>query len=600
VALVIGNGAYTTAPRLPNPRNDAADVAAALKRSGFETIVGIDLDRVGMDEATIRFARAVRDADVAMLYYSGHAMQFAGVNYLMPIDTKLSDEADLRRMTRVDQIVTDLERARTVRILVLDSCRDNPLAEELKRSIGLTRAASMQRGLARIDTPQGMVVAFATQAGGTAADGNGRNSPYTTAFLNHIETPHEIGTVFRRITADVYAATRHMQLPELSISLIGEFYLQSTAPTAIPPAPPIASAATPAPSPPASSEAERTWPFVKDTTSIVVLDDFIQRFGDTIYATIARERREELKKKELASLNPSPQITSPKESATKPAVVSPETQDTVPAYGSGKAWLGARTRKVTDEIAKSLGVNAVRGAVIFEITDYGPGKAVGLQSNDVVVGLDGKGVNEPRDFQRIIANSPAGKDVEIVILRNGKEERLTVKLKDELEAHRKAAEAGDAAGMNNLGVMYAIGKGVAKNDAEALRWFRKAVEGGQGMTNLGNMYSAGRGVAKDDVEAAHLYRKAAETGDPGGMNNFGNMLAAGRGLKKDDAEAVRWYRRAADAGDVHGMANVGLMYENGRGVPRNEAEALRWYRRAVDAGNDNAIDWLKRLQRSRR
>src|SRR6202023_3002889 len=126
----------------------------------------------------------------------------------MPIDASMSDEADLRRMTRVDEVVADLQQARTVRILVLDSCRDNPLAEDLKRSIGLTRAASLQRGLARIDAPQGMIVAYATQAGGTAADGTDRNSPYTGAFLRHIERQDEIGTIFRRISADVYERTK--------------------------------------------------------------------------------------------------------------------------------------------------------------------------------------------------------------------------------------------------------------------------------------------------------------------------------------------------------------------------------------------------------
>src|SRR5262249_51269422 len=100
VALVIGNGAYQNAPRLPNPANDANDVAAALRRSGFETILATDLDRNGMDEATVNFARAARTADVALFYYSGHALQFNGVNYLAPIDARLTDEADLRRMTR--------------------------------------------------------------------------------------------------------------------------------------------------------------------------------------------------------------------------------------------------------------------------------------------------------------------------------------------------------------------------------------------------------------------------------------------------------------------------------------------------------------------
>ncbi len=112
VALVIGNGAYENASRLPNPRNDAEDVAAALKRSGFETVVGIDLDQAKMQEAAINFARAARKADVALFYYSGHAMQFAGVNYLMPVDAKLTDEADLRRMARVDDILADLQQAK--------------------------------------------------------------------------------------------------------------------------------------------------------------------------------------------------------------------------------------------------------------------------------------------------------------------------------------------------------------------------------------------------------------------------------------------------------------------------------------------------------
>ncbi|HUD86050.1 MAG TPA: caspase family protein, partial [Xanthobacteraceae bacterium] len=147
VALVIGNGAYKTVPRLPNPANDAEDVAAALGRSGFETILATDLDKAGMDEATIRFARKARNADVAMFYYSGHALQFGGVNYLAPVDAKLADEADLRRMVRVDDIVADLQQARKLRILVLDSCRDNPLADELRRSIGATRAIPLQRGL---------------------------------------------------------------------------------------------------------------------------------------------------------------------------------------------------------------------------------------------------------------------------------------------------------------------------------------------------------------------------------------------------------------------------------------------------------------------
>jgi len=207
VALVIGNGAYMRAPHLPNPQHDAEDVAAALKRSGFETILATDVDKAEMDEAIIKYARAVRTADVAMFYYGGHALQFGGVNYLMPVDAKLDDEADLRRMVRVDDVIADMQQAKNLRILVLDSCRDNPLANQLKRSIGAARSASVGRGLAKIDSPEGMIIAYATQAGSVADDGDGRNSPYTTAFLKNVEQKEEIGTIFRRITADVYQTT---------------------------------------------------------------------------------------------------------------------------------------------------------------------------------------------------------------------------------------------------------------------------------------------------------------------------------------------------------------------------------------------------------
>jgi formylglycine-generating enzyme required for sulfatase activity len=226
VALVIGNAAYKNAATLQNPKNDAHEVSETLRRLGFETIVGLDLDEAGMNDKSIDFARAARDADVALVYYSGHAMQFGGVNYLMPTDAVLRDEADLRRLIRVDEIVADLSKAKNLRILVLDACRVNPLAEELSRSIEATRGPPVDRGLARIVASRGMIISYATQPGQTAADGRGRNSPYTTAFLKNIEASEEIGTVFRHMTADVYNETQGKQLPELSLSYIGDFYLK--------------------------------------------------------------------------------------------------------------------------------------------------------------------------------------------------------------------------------------------------------------------------------------------------------------------------------------------------------------------------------------
>jgi uncharacterized caspase-like protein len=299
VALVIGNGAYQNAPRLPNPANDAADVAASLKRSGFETILATDLDKTAMDAATIRFARVARTADVAMFYYSGHALQFGGVNYLAPVDAKLTDEADLRRMVRVDEIVSDLQQAKNLRFLVLDSCRDNPLADELKRSIGTTRALPLQRGLARIDSPQGMIVAYATQSGRTADDGVGRNSPYTAAFVKNIEAQDEIGTIFRRISADVYETTQHNQLPELSLSLIGEFYLKGKVELQIKSEPSAQPDTT-----------QRDFEATERVDTVPAWDAFLAQHPSGFYSSLARERRTKAEAK-MSALGANPPLERP-------------------------------------------------------------------------------------------------------------------------------------------------------------------------------------------------------------------------------------------------------------------------------------------------
>ena len=161
--------------------------------------------------------------------------------------------------------------------------------------------------------------------------------------------------------------------------------------------------------------------------------------------------------------------------------------------------------------------------------------------------------------------------------------------RDDAEAvrwYRRAAEQGHASGQNNLGFMYQNGRGVARDDAEAVRWYRRAAEQGHasGQFNLGFMYENGRGVARDDAEAVRWYRRAAEQGHASGQSNLGFMYQNGRGVARDDAEAVRWYRRAAEQGEAGGQTNLGFMYQNGRGVARDDAEAVRWYRRAAEQG----------------
>jgi uncharacterized caspase-like protein len=250
VALVIGNSDYLDVPTLENPRNDAEDVAAALKRLGFDTTMSLDADRAAMQAAIDDFSAKVEGADVALFYYAGHAMQHQGVNYLMPIDANLTNAAGLRRMTKLNDIVSDVKRAKALRIMVIDACRDNPLTEKLEgtqvaaaggasRSLGLAKISSRTMARAKSGAPEpvtrgGDIIVYAAEAGRTAADGTGRNSPFSGAFVKYVETEgQEVVSLMRRVTTSVQEETKGEQRPELSISVPFEFYFKPG-----PPAPP--------------------------------------------------------------------------------------------------------------------------------------------------------------------------------------------------------------------------------------------------------------------------------------------------------------------------------------------------------------------------
>lgn len=159
VALVIGNGAYRNIPSLVNPMNDAADVGKALQDLGFTTIVATELDRSGMNDALDRFSRLVAGAEIALVYYSGHGMQFAGKNYLLPIDTQLMAQEDVNRfrLMPLDDVLDVLQAGQGARVVILDACRNNPIEEDLKRRMAslpnANRNVTQTRALSALQHP---------------------------------------------------------------------------------------------------------------------------------------------------------------------------------------------------------------------------------------------------------------------------------------------------------------------------------------------------------------------------------------------------------------------------------------------------------------
>lgn len=214
VALVIGNGAYKNAQALPNPPRDSKLIAGVLRDLGFQTVMDTkDLTRDKFFQTLKAFAEEAEKADWAVVYYAGHGFEIGGVNYLVPIDAKLTADKDAEtEAVALEQVIAAVGAARKLRLVVLDACRDNPFAPTMQRTLALKL---VDKGFSNIEPGAGFMVVYAAKHGETAMDGDGSaNSPFATALAREIKQPRvEIRKLFDIIRDDVWAATQHAQQP---------------------------------------------------------------------------------------------------------------------------------------------------------------------------------------------------------------------------------------------------------------------------------------------------------------------------------------------------------------------------------------------------
>lgn len=230
VALVIGNGAYRNVPTLLNPVRDATQIAASLRRVGFQSVTLVnDLGREQLIAALRAFAAEADTADWATIYFSGHGMEAGGKNYLVPIDAKLESDRDLEfEAVPLHQLLGTTEGARKLRLVLLDACRDNPFLDRMKVK---TATRSIGRGLSLIEPEPSTLVVYAAKHGQVAYDGDGQNSPFALALAKWIETPNiEIRKLFDLVRDDVMDATERRQQPFSYGSISGreDFFFSAT------------------------------------------------------------------------------------------------------------------------------------------------------------------------------------------------------------------------------------------------------------------------------------------------------------------------------------------------------------------------------------
>jgi formylglycine-generating enzyme required for sulfatase activity len=220
IALVIGNSEYSSGP-LPNPANDAKMIGDTLISLGFEVIARRNADQNTMKRAIQEFGARLEKGGpsaVGLFYYAGHGVQLNGRNYLIPTTAQIEREGDVEiEAVSADWVIEQMRYARNrLNIVILDACRNNPFTRSMR---------SVDHGLASMDAPAGILIAYSTAPGAVAADGSGRDSPYTEALSQAMRDLHEpVEQVFKHVRVGVMSATSGKQVPWESSSLTGDFY----------------------------------------------------------------------------------------------------------------------------------------------------------------------------------------------------------------------------------------------------------------------------------------------------------------------------------------------------------------------------------------
>ena len=530
LALVIGNADYPTLGALRNPVNDATDIADALEALDFEVIRGFDLDRERMTELVTKFLQAARTSDVTLFYYAGHGFQIDDQNYLVPTDASFSSREDIGRETIKLADITEGLEGNGIHFVILDACRNNPLAALLGDDGG-----GLRDGLARVGDAAGFLFAFATQPNNVAYDGLGRNSYFTGAILSHIYTQgQDISSMMIDVRKDVLAATGGRQVPWENSSLTRQFYFR--------------------PGEPAASPETMLWQVAGKAQDPALMRIYLDRYPEGAHAADAER---ELEKITLAALSDNP---------NQAARDLPPAGDAVAV--EDQIWdIARRTR------ARALVEVYLRQNPAGRHADEARRLLALLPGDDLSPGpLCERLATHPRDATANVAGVPLV--------------RLAQNAEAAIEACRKATELQPE--MPHYTALLARALSAAGRKEEAVALYRDAAARGdlRAMVSLGLITETGDGVPADLGRALALYARAAEAGSADGAINLAVALINGVGIGRDVPRAVTLLREASEAGSAIATYNLGVLAQDG--VAGDPAEALAYFRRAAELGEPRA------------
>lgn len=578
-AIVVGNGEYAFAP-LTNPKNDAKLIAATLTELNFDVLLFYDVSKAAGKDLQNAIKAHLVGADMAVLYYAGHAVQYKGQNLLLPVDVRTGSakqvvEDAIALNTLIDIVKDDPVG---IKLIILDACRNSPVAEE----------EGLEQGLANTESGAGQVlIAFATSAGEVAYDGTGVNSPYSSALANALQQPNlDIYDTFRTVRGDVRQATGGSQIPWITGSIETRFVFRRGDNATQAPA--VAAA-----DPGGLTVDEVLWQFIRESADPDDFARFAAVFPNSKYAAEATSRSS-VKVAEVSArgLYINGALASTAISAPPPEDAANE------AAGADFVFQQAGERavsetfrvwpKVLPETQRGM-KSVVTDCDIYAADPNDPQRAVPGVTNGMV---------NIRDALRACAFALAAD------LNNP---RLQFQLGRVLEiagrydwAEHFYTQAGDqqySAALVNLGYMARVGIGREVDLGRALDYYLQASALGnlRARTNVGAAFIRGQGVPENPEEGILWYRLAASSGWANAVNALGDSYRRGVGVKEDLVEAAKLYAAATDGGQIDAMSSLGRAYVAGAGVEKDVKRGLDLMLRATDMGNQYAPFFAARV-----
>lgn len=578
IALVIGNGAYQHVSTLPNPTRDARAIGDALEKLRFEVITALDLSLADMTAVIRDFASGSRSAEIALVFYAGHAVQVDGKNYLLPVAAKIQTPRDLTyEAIPLDMITEELKAGGPkLSMLLLDACRDDPLSERFKARAGrLGRSIETESGLAQTQGAAGMLIAYATAPDQVALDGEGLHSPFTQALLEWIDQPGlEVGRVFRRVRERVMDLTDGAQVPWVEEAVLGEFYLNGESGGE------VESAQTP------ESLFWRSVQTIEDPEErLAALQRYLVVFPEGDFIEDARRLRRTL----MASLSPAGQGSGDSDlfSIQKLRLeVQPEQTDVTAALQN----------------ADRAG-NALKSAPRSEISGDDPQSLCRRVADDPLANawLEGRWLMSRRHppspgFQRLnialaidicsqsLASLGSDPDVEALL---GRALVAAGRSAEALRYLHPAADGGNAIAQYALGTIYRDGLRGTPDLETALGLFKAAADQNHigAAFELGLMYRDGIGGKADPLLSITWLRRAASGGYEWAQYELGSYYyEKGLSGQPDVEQAAIFWQQAAEQGHAASAQALGMMFKEGNGVPANFNAASKWLRLAMVQG----------------